>query len=58
MKKVLVKILLCDIIGMHEWTCDANKGIPPAKVLNLTQAFHDYFKVYCDRCGKHSKFNF
>lgn len=57
MKKILVKILLCDIMGIHEWTCDANKGIPP-KTMPSSRAFYNYFKVYCDRCGKHSKFNF
>lgn len=57
MKNILVKILLCDIMGIHEWTCDANKGIPP-KTMPSSRAFYNYFKVYCDRCGKHSKFNF
>lgn len=57
MKKILVKIFLCDIMGMHDWTSDGIKGIPPKIKINTLKELDEYTKVYCDRCGKHSKFN-
>ena len=46
--------ILC-LLGQHDWTCDAEQGIPPdAKKLqaNPVGYFWDYAQGYCKYCGK------
>ncbi len=58
MIKLLKKIFICDIMGIHTWTCNAEKGIKATpEQLKSVEGFWDYAKMYCDCCGKHSKLN-
>lgn len=46
------------LLGHHEWTCAANKGIKATNdQLGSWQGFKDYVKMYCKHCGKESKLN-
>ena len=50
---------LC-MIGDHEWTGDALKGIPPSNWVvevaktDPVEGFKQYSRMYCDRCGQRS----
>jgi len=52
------KWFMC-LMGMHEWTCAAEQGIPPTKeqLIYLPEGFYDYATMYCKNCGKRSKLN-
>lgn len=52
------RILLCNILGMHKWVSNADKKRnPTAKQLaTFPEGFIDFCTIWCDRCGKHSKY--
>jgi len=54
----ILKYLVCLLLG-HDWTCKAAKGIKPTEkqIADKYDGFKDYSKMYCDRCGKHSRLN-
>lgn len=49
----------CYIMKMHNWTCNAEQGIPPTKEQSEggMEGFWDYAKMYCKDCGKESDLN-
>lgn len=48
------KFFLCYVLQDHDWTCNANEGIPAtAEQLQAGVAgFFDYARMWCRRCGK------
>jgi len=46
----------CGILGFHDWTCAAAKGIRPSpeQLANGWEGFKDYAKMYCQKCGTES----
>lgn len=55
--KLIRKLFNCYMFGWHEWTCNADKGIPATKeqIHGGLKGFNDYAKMYCGICGKVSK---
>lgn len=54
----IIKIIwTCKVLGLHDWTCDAAKGIPPTKEQLKTgiEGLRDYARIYCQKCGAKSK---
>jgi hypothetical protein len=52
------------LVGLHEWTSAAQKGIKPtqeqvrAVIRGSLEVFEDYAQMYCARCGKRSRHRF
>lgn len=49
------KLILCHILGFHDWTCKAEQGIqptPPSPTDSVELAFWEYAKMYCKCCNK------
>ena len=57
MKKIWIK-LQC-LLGMHEWTCNADQGIKATQeqLNNGIDGFYDYAKMFCKNCKVESKLN-
>lgn len=51
--KQLLNWLMCRL-GAHEWTCNAEQGIPPTKAQTDAGAagFYSYARGYCKLCGR------
>ena len=47
----------CRVMKYHEWTCNAEQGIPPTKEELETgiKGFNSYAKMYCKHCKTISK---
>lgn len=52
-RKIIRKILLCWMLGLHDWTSKASEGIPPDESEKGSElGFWLYAKMYCKKCGK------
>lgn len=53
--KRLGKWLLCHVLRWHDWTCNANEGIPPDRKRmeeDPIDYFFEYAQGWCKRCGR------
>lgn len=64
MKKLLITVwnwIKCNILNDHEWTYAHKQGIKPdltdATPENIVDKFYEYSKMWCEHCGKASKYN-
>lgn len=52
MKLKILQFINCKILGMHNWTSAAEKGLQPSYAqLKSMIGMWDYAKMYCDDCG-------
>lgn len=42
---------LCNVVGDHDWTCNAEQGIDPTQneIDQGVMGFHHYAQMYCNR---------
>lgn len=59
MRKRIANWINCKIFGMHDWTSNAQEGIPATdkQLKSGIQGFYEYARMYCKHCKKPSKFN-
>jgi hypothetical protein len=59
MVRSIINWISCNILGIHEWTCNAKEGIPATEkqIRGGIMGFADYAKMYCKYCRKESKLN-
>jgi hypothetical protein len=51
-RSFLSRLFFCKIMDSHEWTSNAQQGIPPTpEQLKSVAGFWDYATMYCKRCG-------
>ena len=52
----MIDWFLCWATG-HDWTCDAEQGVPPPDLdqMNVQREFNRYARPWCSRCRRYMK---